>query len=127
MAKQFPFSSQYGLKELVGYVEKEGQKFEKVIVTDRYDQPYILFLFYLKYPPQRFQEQHSLSPKDKYGFSTVRGFAKYEFVQIDFDKIKPQNPASLIVGTDEEIPNEANIVKRIYGTNGLLYFEAVAN
>ena len=125
MAKEFPFSSQYGVKELVDYIkEKENQK---IIVTDRYDQPYILFLFYLKYPPQRFQEEHSLSAKDKYGFSTVRSFGNYEFVPIDFDSLKPQNLGSLIVGTDEEIPNEANIVKRIYGENGYLYFEAVAN
>ena len=125
MDKEFPFSSQYGVKELVDYIkEKENQK---IIVTDRYDQPYILFLFYLKYPPQRFQEEHSLSAKDKYGFSTVRSFGNYEFVPIDFDSLKPQNLGSLIVGTDEEIPNEANIVKRIYGENGYLYFEAVAN
>ncbi|OGM15599.1 hypothetical protein A2V56_00165 [Candidatus Woesebacteria bacterium RBG_19FT_COMBO_42_9] len=125
MAKEFPFSSQYGVKELVSYTKEKAN--QKIIVTDRYDQPYILFLFYLKYPPQKFQLEHTLTAKDKYGFSTVRSFGKYEFVPIDFDTIKPQNPGSLIVGTDEEIPNEANIVKRIYGTNGYLYFEAVAN
>jgi 4-amino-4-deoxy-L-arabinose transferase-like glycosyltransferase len=127
MARAYPFSSQYGVKELVDYVQKDGNKYKKIIVTDRYDQPYILFLFYLKYPPQDFQEGHTLSARDKYGFSTVRSFGKFEFIPIDFDRVKPQNPGSLIVGTDEEIPNEANIVKRIYGSNGYLYFEAVAN
>jgi len=127
MAKEYPFSSQYGVKELVSYVEENKDKFKKVWVTDRYDQPYILFLFYTKYSPQKFQKEHVLSPRDKYGFSTVRDFDKFHFEAIDFDKIRPDTPNTLIVGTDEEIHNEANIVKRIYGTNGYLYFEAVAN
>jgi len=127
MAKEYPFSSQYGVKELVSYVEENKDKFKKVWVTDRYDQPYILFLFYTKYSPQKFQKEHVLSPRDKYGFSTVKDFEKYHFEAIDFDKIRPDTPNTLIVGTDEEIHNEANIVKRVYGTNGYLYFEAVAN
>ena len=127
MAKEYPFSSQYGAKELVSYLQEVEGKYDKVIVTERYDQPYILFLFYLKYPPQKFQVEHALSPRDKYGFSTVRRFGKYEFVPISFDKIQPDNPRSLIVGTDEEIPKEANIIKKVYGTNGYLYFKVVAN
>ena len=36
-------------------------------------------------------------------------------------------PNSLIIGTPEEIPDEANIIKRIYGTNGYEYFDVVEN
>ncbi|OGM19044.1 hypothetical protein A2686_04600 [Candidatus Woesebacteria bacterium RIFCSPHIGHO2_01_FULL_38_10] len=127
MAKEYPFSSQYGVKELVSYLKERENNFEKIIVTDKYDQPYILFLFYLNYPPKYFQSNHELTSRDKFGFSTVRTFDKYEFRSIDFAKNHLQNPNSLIIGTDEEIPNSANIVKGIYGTNGYLYFEVVAN
>src|SRR5260221_326450 len=127
MAKEYQYSSQYGVKELVNYVQNNDSKFKKVIITDRYDQPYVLFLFYLKYPPAKFQSEHSLTGKDQFGLSTVSHFDKYYFTSIKFDKVKPENPNSLIIGTDEEIPNEANIVKRIYGTNGFLYFKVVAN
>lgn len=127
MAREFPFSSQYGLKELVDYVAQNKDKYDKVIVTDRYDQPYILFLFYLKYPPEKFQNGHMLSQRDKFGFSTVRSFDKFEFRPINFDVDQPKNPKSLIVGTDEEIPKEANIVREIFGSNGYKYFEVVAN
>ncbi len=127
MAKEYPFSSQYGVKELVTYVAENQDKYKKIWVTDRYDQPYILFLFYLKFPPEKFQSSHILTPRDRFGFSTVRDFDKYHFEAVDFDKIRPENPNALIVGTDEEIPAEANIVKKIYGSNGYLYFEAVAN
>lgn len=127
MAKEYPYSSQYGVKELTDYVSQKGGEFEKVIVTNRYDQPYILFLFYLKYPPSKFQAEHVLTEPDEYGFSTVEHFGKYVFEKIDYDKVKPENPNSLIVGTDEDIPDAANIVKKIYGSNGYKYFEVVAN
>lgn len=127
MAKAYTFSSQYGLKELVTYVLENQGKYEKILVTDRYDQPYILFLFYLKHDPVKFQDEHTLTARDGFGFSTVNSFDKYSFASIKFDEARPDNPNTLIVGTDTEIPDEANIVKDIYGQNGYLYFQVVAN
>src|SRR5260221_1169045 len=127
MAKEYQYSSQYGVKELVGYVEKNQDKYKKILVTDRYDQPYVLFLFYMKYPPAKFQGDHTLTQKDQFGLSTVNHFGKYYFASIKFDQAKPENPNTMIIGTNEEIPKEANIVKDIYGTNGFLYFRVVAN
>jgi 4-amino-4-deoxy-L-arabinose transferase-like glycosyltransferase len=127
MTKEYPFSSQYGLKELVGYINSEDQKFEKVLVTDKYDQPYIMFLFYKRYPPQEFQSSHKLSIPDRFGFSTVRSFGKYEFRGINWDEDKLILPNSLIVGAPEEIPDGTNIVKNIYGSNNIQYFKVVAN
>jgi len=127
MVKEYPFSSQYGLTELVYYVKENENRYDKIIVTDRYDQPYILFLFYLKYPPEKFQDAHELTARDKFGFSTVMAFDKYQFGAINFDEIRPREPNSLIVGTDEEIPGEANIVKTIQFPSGEKAFEIVAN
>lgn len=127
MSKEYPFSSQYGMKELVSYIDSRSREFQEVVVTDRYDQPYIMFLFYTKYDPEKFQSEHSLSSKDQYGFSTVRSFGKYSFWPIDFESVKRDYPNSLIAGTDQEIPKEANIVNEIYGSNGYKYFEIVAN
>ena len=127
MAKEYQFSSQYGLKELASFVKENQNKYEKIIITDRYDQPYILLLFYLRYSPEKFQQEHILSSRDKFGFSTVRNFDKFEFRQIVWDIDQPKNPNSLLIGTDQEVPNEANIIKEIYGTNGYKYFEVVAN
>lgn len=128
MAKEYPFSSQYGLKELAEFVKENGDKYEKIIITDRYDQPYILMLFYLKYPPQEFQKEHDLTARDSFGFSTVNSFNKFVFSSIgNWSDIRSNNKNSLIVGTDEEIPDEANIIKEIYGDNGYKYFQIVAN
>lgn len=127
MAKEYPFSSQYGVKELVAFIKEKEGDYRKVIVTDRYDQPYILFLFYLRYSPEQFQKEHVLTLRDQFGFSTVSNFDKYEFRDIDFDRVKPENPNSLIVGTNEDIPDEANIIKKIYFPNGEVAFKVVAN
>jgi 4-amino-4-deoxy-L-arabinose transferase-like glycosyltransferase len=127
MAKEYPFSSQYGVKELVNYINNEGDKYKKIIVTDRYDQPYILFLFYMKYPPVIFQENHVLTARDKFGFSTVNHFDKYYFQEIDFEDLVKDKDNDLIIGTDKEIYDEANIIKEIYGQNGYKYFQLVAN
>lgn len=127
MAKEYPYSSQYGVKELVAYIDRDQIKYKDVVVTTRYDQPYILFLFYLKYRPQVFQFNHTLTTRDEFGFSTVADFGKYHFGPIDFQSVKNQYPGSLIIGTPNEIPKEANIVKRIYGTNGFEYFDIVVN
>lgn len=125
MAKAYPYSSQYGMKELVGYLKTEENKFSKIVVTDRYDQPYILFLFYLKYPPDKFQKEHALTPRDKFGFSTVRSFDKYNFISVNWNEMRDLR-STLLVGAPEEINDvDANIIKRIYFPGGQTAFEIV--
>ena len=127
MSKVYPFSSQYGVKELVQYLNGSADKYKKIVITTRYDQPYILFLFYSKYPPREFQDKHALTSRDEYGFSTVAEFGKYTFEPVNFQDSREIYPDSLIAGTKEEIPQTANIIKRIYGTNGYEYFNIVSN
>lgn len=127
MAKEYPFSSQYGVKELVTYLSNNQKKYKDIVITDRYDQPYILYLFYTKYDPSKFQSEHRLTDLDGFGFSTVRDFNNLHFYSIKFGEMRTTYPNSLIIGTPEEIPDEANIIKRIYGTNEYEYFDVVEN
>lgn len=133
MTKEYPYSSQYGVKELVGYVSENENKFKNIIVTTKYDQPYILFLFYgagknnVDFDPFKFQSNHGLTSKDEFGFSTVPTFGKYIFKPINWEEDRLDYPNSMIIGAQGEIPKEANIVKKIYGTNGFEYFDVVAN
>lgn len=125
MAKTYSFSSQYGVKEVVSYVNSRENEFEEIYMTDKYDQPYILYLFYSKYNPKIFQENHILSERDNFGFSTVKNFDKFKFQTINFDELRDKRKI-LIVGSDEEIVNEeANVVKTIYFPRGDVAFEIV--
>ena len=125
MAKSYPFSSQYGLEEMVQYVNSRKAEFERVIITDRYDQPYILYLFYTKYPPENFQQNHTLTDRDEFGFSTVRNIDNIEFASISWENMRDMRN-TLLVGTDLEIPNdESNVVKTINFPNSSPAFEIV--
>lgn len=124
MAKEYNSSSQYAVKELVEYTQGK-QQFSNVVVTDKYDQPYILFLFYLKYPPRDFQKDHVITPRDQYGFSTVRSFGRYRFYSVNWDTMRDMSD-TLLVGAPEEINDiDANIVERIYFPSGDVAFEIV--
>jgi len=122
MARELPFSSQYGVSELVSYMKDNSDKYDRVLITDRYDQPYVLFLFYLKYPPLKFQAEHDLTPRDQFGFSTVESFGKYEFGRVKYQE--DRDGRVLMAGTDEEIPNEANVIFKVVD-NKYKYFEIV--
>ena len=112
---------------MISYVSENQSKYNNIFVTTRYDQPYILFLFYTKYPPKLFQGRHTLTSRDEFGFSTVSDFDKFHFGSIDFQSTQNNNSNSLIIGTPTEIPQTANIIKRIYGMNGFEYFDVVQN
>lgn len=102
----------YGFPELVKYTEAEKYKYDNVYVTDKYDQPYIIFLFYSKYNPSLIQKEITLTKPDQYGFSTVRHYNKYTFTKIDWNTI-PSN--SLVITSDEPAP--VSPIKTIYYPN----------
>jgi hypothetical protein len=106
--KELPYAWQYGFDRIAEKVKSYGDKYDKIIISDRYDQPYILMAFYLRYPPEKLQKELVLTPRDKFGFSTVRNFGKFEFHRIDWG-VDSQSPNTLIVATDEGAPNEKAI------------------
>lgn len=116
-SKRYPLSWEYGFKEMVKKLEKYENNFDKVVITDRYDQPYILVLFYQQYDPKKYQPQAILSERDKFNFGTVRNFDKYEFHKITPEEIvNSQN--TLFVASGQEVGNNKNILDTIYFPNG---------
>lgn len=72
-------SWQSGYKELVNYTQQNYDRVKHFYITNKNGQPYIFFLFYLKYPPEKYQPQATISGPDEYGFGQVDGFDKYIF------------------------------------------------
>jgi 4-amino-4-deoxy-L-arabinose transferase-like glycosyltransferase len=123
--KAYPEAWEYGYEELVSYLWPIRNDYAKVYVTEQYDQPYIIFLFYLKYPPEKFQQEVKLTPRDKFGFSTVREFDNFHFEFIDWKELRGKGNI-LYCGTDEEIPEKVeniDVVKEIYFLNGEVAFQ----
>lgn len=69
---------QYGYKQMVESVSQIQGKYDHVSVTGTYGRPYIYFLFYQKYPPQKYFLTRSVD-RDWYGFWYVHRFDKYVF------------------------------------------------
>ena len=113
-AKRYPFAWQYKFDEVVPFVESQKNNYQNIYITNKYDQPYILFLFFSKYPPSQIQSQIKLTEPDKFGFSTVIAYDNYHFGTINWDSIPVD---SLVVASNETITNQEPI-KIIYFSNG---------
>lgn len=113
----YPSSWEYGFRELTDFVKPRTTQYNKIYITNAYDQPYILFLFYLNYPPDRFQREVVLEPRDQFGFSTVSKFSNFYFEGIQWDNLGTERNI-LVCGTDKEIPQSVEIVKAVYFPDG---------
>jgi len=124
---QYPTAWEYGFKELVAYTNSVKDKYSKIWVTDKYDQPYIMFLFYSKYDPTNFQKDHKLTFRDKFNFSTVRDFGKFHFENTSWEKVKSIHN-TLIIAAPEDVPAAGvNVIKTINFPNGLPAFKIIEN
>jgi len=106
--RTLPYAWQYGFDHIADFVKQNGQKYQKIIITDRYDQPYILMAFYLRIPPEKMQNEIVMTPRDKFGFSTVRKLDKFEFRAINWSEDK-NSQNTLIISADEPVDEGAVI------------------
>lgn len=109
--KELPFAWQYGFKDLTTYLEPKIDQYDKIIISDRYDQPYILIAFFLQYPPEKLQQELVFSDRDNFGFSTGRSFGNFEFHHITEDDFQKSN--TLVVTADESAPANTRLIHSI--------------
>jgi 4-amino-4-deoxy-L-arabinose transferase-like glycosyltransferase len=114
---------QCGYKEVGEYIKNNYDRFNKFYLTKKNGQPYIFILFYLKYPPEKYQKESSLSNADQYGFGQVESFDKFIF---DLPKGNVNN--SVVVGFPDDFPNiEKSHLKEIkVGTETIFYIKESA-
>ena len=72
-------SWQCGYEELATYIKQNYNKYNTFYITQKNGEPYIFLLYYLQYPPQKYQKQASLTAPDQYGFGQVEKFDKFNF------------------------------------------------
>lgn len=124
LPKQYALEWEYGFSQVIPIVVANQDKYQKIIITDRYDQPYILFLFYSKYDPATYQHQTKQIGDNKFGFTTISSFDKYEFRPIGKEEIS-QSKDTLFVGTVQEIDESVDLLKVINFPNGTPAFKIV--
>ena len=114
-------SWQAGYKELASYIKKNYNEFNRFYITKKNGQPYIFLLFYLKYPPEKYQKVAKLSAHDEYGFGQVNNFDKFYFDFIYNSK----NKKTVYVGYPEEFENiniNLNAIKKITVENEEIFW-----
>lgn len=115
---------QYGNKQAIEEISKVENEKDKIIMSYKYDQPYIYYLFYRKIDPAWYQNNWNYQGNGKTErFRRVIG--KYEFRNINYSEdIKLKN--TLLIGTPEEIPQEAKTTSEIRFPDGRTAYKIIA-
>jgi 4-amino-4-deoxy-L-arabinose transferase-like glycosyltransferase len=114
----------YGRKQAVENTELMKNDYDAVWVSMKVDQPYIFWLFYSKYPPDKYLKEGGTVSG---GFAEQRNhFGKYLFKDWNYNNL-PKDQRLLLVGLPEEFPLDANILKTIYYINGTEALKIASN
>lgn len=112
---------QYGYKKIYTDFASQFSKYDQIIISDEYAQPYIFTLFYLKYDPNRFRQSVVRNNVSNWGFSTVLGFDKFKFGKIK-NLVNNDTKNSLIFASEKEKLMGINPIKEIKFINGMTAF-----
>lgn len=105
----------YGRKEAVEITEELKPMYDRVLVSMKVDMPYIFWLYYTKYPPEKYLMEGGTNSG---GFADERNrFDKYEFRNFEYNQL-PKVQKILLVGTPKDFPPDAQVLKTIYYLDG---------
>lgn len=101
MNHEFSRFWQYGYKEAVNYVKKNKEKYTRVVVSPKLEQPHMFFLFFTAYDPKKYLEQGGTRSG---GFAeNMNRFDVFEFRPIHYDS-EIHDGKTLYIGTPLDIP-----------------------
>ena len=83
----YSWSWQYGYRDIVAYVRNHYSEYDRVIVSKRYGEPHIFFLFYWPWDPVAYRTDPDLIRYFKSDWYWVDSFAKFRFVN-DWDLVE---------------------------------------
>jgi 4-amino-4-deoxy-L-arabinose transferase-like glycosyltransferase len=120
----------YGYKETVNFIKDKTSDYLEVVFTQKYGQPYIYYLFYTAYDPQKYQAQAKLVEHLEGDVGQVEEIDNIKFQNLYWPSDRSEKN-TLYIGATYEIPqkdiieDEAKILKDIYFLNGVLAFRIV--
>ncbi len=107
------------MKEVIAEVEKRQENFTQVWFS-RNAWGYIYPLFYLKYPPDKYQTQARLTGLNQFGFGWVNAFDKYIFADVGY--ISQIYPNILYVGTPDDFAKIKKPIHTVFYPDGKTAF-----
>jgi hypothetical protein len=124
--KNYSWSWQYGYGQVMDYVEKYGEDYNKIVISKKYGEPHIFTLFYLKIDPKSYINDVNLVRYKKSDWWWVDRFDKFEFVN-DWEikgKTMEQNN-TLLITSPGNYPEGSKLLKTINFLNGKPAFDIV--
>lgn len=121
----------YGMEEVAKIIAEGQKKYSRVIMTQKYGQPYIFYLFYNQYPPQEYQKQAYLKEDPQGDVGTVEKIDNIEFRNVFWPEDRAcQN--CLLIDDEFDLPDKditqtpwAKILKEIRFLDGRLAYRVV--
>jgi 4-amino-4-deoxy-L-arabinose transferase-like glycosyltransferase len=89
-SKRYAIEWQYGMKEVVGFA-KANPWYYRIYMTDVRQQPYIFYLFYLKFPLPELLATVKYDTSIARSYNTVASFDRYKFGSWDFVESTPNS------------------------------------
>jgi 4-amino-4-deoxy-L-arabinose transferase-like glycosyltransferase len=120
---EYGYFWQYGYKDALNYAKENESKYKNIIMTYEYDQPYIYYLFYNKIAPVWYQKNWD-SNKNGTIDRFKRVIGKYTFRNIEYSNDKNISN-TLLIGTPQEIPDSAKVLRVIKFLDGKIAFKIV--
>lgn len=114
---------QYGNKQAILYAKANENKYNKIVMSYQYDQPYIYYLFYNKVNPSWYQKNWNYTKTGEV-YRFYRKIGKYEFYNINYERDK-EFKKTLLIGTPQEIP-DTNTLSEINFPDESIAYKIVA-
>ncbi|HUC95020.1 MAG TPA: glycosyltransferase family 39 protein [Candidatus Saccharimonadales bacterium] len=123
---------QYGYEQAVSYVGKNYNKYDLIVFTRTYGEPYMFTLFYLKYDPAKYQNSQNLDRFEANNWIWVLRFDKFYFPDLGdpgthYQDVVKANPGKkiLFVGKPGDFPAGTPVLEQINFLDGKGDFQII--
>lgn len=117
MNHEFSRFWQFGYGDVVSFALQNKEKYKKVVVSHNLEQPYIFFLFYLKYNPSKYIEEGGT--KD----GVAKAFDKYEFRSINWKSENHDGSTLYVLSPNDERSGVVHTIRYFDGSEAFILSE----
>lgn len=123
-SQQAASSWQYGYKYIFQNYSQEFKNYNEVLITDRYNQPYIFALFYLSYDPNLLRDQAQYNSIDKWYLSVIERLDNLRFTAVTAQKVATGKKL-IFASPEEKLDNirEREIIRNLDGSVAFYVYE----
>lgn len=114
---------EYGYQQVFAYTQKHEDRYQHILVTYYYDQPYIYYLFFNKINPVWYQKYWQTTER-KSAIRMYRKIGKYEFLPISWATMQGRKN-TLIIAAPQEVPKNIKTLQKVYLPDHSVAFDII--